>query len=246
MKDKIILSGNPIILDIGTYDGVDSIEFLNLYSNAKVFAFEADSRSIDLFKHSISSKKQLQILLDYYNVHCNSIDDLFKKVNSSNLNLIEKAVSNIDGKTTWYNSQQIPPLSEKEKERGIKEWSASSSINKPLNHLKTFEVVEFDDPIEVPSIKLDTWFESQSDIDFIDFIWADVNGGERELVLGGLNTLKNHASYLYTEFSDNQMMEGQPTLNEILDMLDGTFTILNKKVNGTGMYGNALLKNKNI
>ena len=55
MKNKIILGSNPIILDIGTYDGCDSIEFLDLYNNARVFAFEADLRSIDLFKHSINS-----------------------------------------------------------------------------------------------------------------------------------------------------------------------------------------------
>ena len=29
-------------------------------------------------------------------------------------------------------------------------------------------------------------------------------------------------------------------------MLEGTFTVLDKKINGTGMYGNVLLKNKNI
>ena len=106
------------------------------------------------------------------------------------------------------------------------------------------QIVEFNNPIEVPSIKLDTWFESQSDINFIDFIWADVNGGEKELILGGLNTLKNHVGYLYTEYSNNELMEGQPTLNEILDMLDGTFTCLEKNSNGIkGMYGTALLKN---
>ena len=42
------------------------------------------------------------------------------------------------------------------------------------------------------------------------------------------------------------MMEEQPTLNEILDILGGTFTVLDKKINGTGMYGNVLLKNINL
>jgi len=247
MKNKIILNSNPVILDIGTYDGADSVEFINKYNNAKVFAFEADLRSIDLFKHSIKSEESLLQIMNYYNIECNTnIKNLHQKINSSQLTLVEKAISNTDGITTWYNSQQIPPLSKSEKERGLKAWSASSSIKKPLNHLTTFKVVEFEDPIEVPSIKLDTWFESQHDIDLIDFVWADVNGGERELVLGGLNTLKNHVSYFYTEFSDNQMMEGQPTLNEILDMLGGTFTCLEKRINGTGMYGNALLKNINL
>ena len=247
MKNKIILGSNPVILDIGTYDGCDSIEFLDMNNNARVFAFEADLRSIDLFKHSISSKESLQILINYYNLNPQTnIDKLFELVNSSKLTLVKKAISDMDGETTWYNSQQIPPLSEKEKERGLKSWSASSSIKKPLNHLNTFTSVEFDSPIKVESIKLDTWFKTQPDIDFIDFVWADVNGGEKELVKGGIDTFKNHVNYLYTEFSDNQMMEEQPTLNEILDILGGTFTVLDKKINGTGMYGNVLLKNINL
>ena len=175
MKNRIILGGSPVILDIGTYDGTDSIEFLDLYNNARIFAFEADLRSIDLFKHSISSKESLQILINYYNLNPQTtIDKLFELVNSSKLTLVEKAISDID------------------------------------------------------------------------FVWADLNGGEKELIEGGINTYKNHVNYLYTEFSDNKMMEGQPTLNEILDMLEGTFTVLDKKINGTGMYGNVLLKNKNI
>jgi len=252
IKNQIILGGNPVILDIGTYDGADSIEFLDKYSNARVFAFEADLRSIDLFKHSISTEKSLKTLIDYYNIDIKTpIKDLYKRINSSKLTLVKKAISNINGKTTWYSSNQTPPLSKSESERGLKAWSASSSINKPKNHLKMTmrgnqQIVEFNNPIEVPSIKLDTWFESQSDINFIDFIWADVNGGEKELILGGLNTLKNHVGYLYTEYSNNELMEGQPTLNEILDMLDGTFTCLEKNSNGIkGMYGTALLKNIN-
>ena len=45
MKNRIILGGSPVILDIGTYDGTDSIEFLDLYNNARIFAFESQDFS---------------------------------------------------------------------------------------------------------------------------------------------------------------------------------------------------------
>ena len=171
IKDKIILGSNPIILDIGTYDGKDSIEFLDMYEDARVFAFEADSRSIDLFKHSINSTENMKKLINYYNLNCkSSLNSLYERVNGDSLVLVEKAIANIDGKTTFYQSQQIPPLSISEKDRGIKEWSASSSINKPKNHLNMTmrgdeQIVEFDESIDVDSIKLDTWFSQQSDIE---------------------------------------------------------------------------------
>ena len=252
IKDKIILGSNPIILDIGTYDGKDSIEFLDMYEDARVFAFEADSRSIDLFKHSINSTENMKKLINYYNLNCkSSLNSLYERVNSDSLVLIEKAIANSDGKTTWYQSQQIPPLSIGEKDRGIKEWSASSSINKPKNHLNMTmrgdeQIVEFDESIDVDSIKLDTWFSQQSDIDIIDFVWADVNGGEREMITGGINTFKNNVQYLYTEYSDNELMEGQPNLNDIMEMLE-VFELVYQDRNGIkNMYGNVLLKNKNL
>lgn len=252
IKDKIILGSNPIILDIGTYDGKDSIEFLDMYEDARVFAFEADSRSIDLFKHSINSTESMKKLINYYNIDCkSSLNSLYERVNSNSLVLVEKAIANSDGKTTWYQSQQVPPLSIGEKDRGIKAWSASSSIKKPKNHLNMTmrgdeQIVEFDESIDVDSIKLDTWFSQQSDIDIIDFVWADVNGGEKEMIAGGVNTFKNNVQYLYTEYSDNELMEGQPNLNKIIDMLE-VFELVYQDRNGIkNMYGNALLKNKNL
>jgi FkbM family methyltransferase len=96
------------------------------------------------------------------------------------------------------------------------EWTHSSSIKQPKNHLYRFPVT-FGEPIEVQWITLDT-FCQQEGLGFIDFIWADVQGAEGEMIRGGRRTLAR-TRYLYTEYSDDEMYEDQATLREILELL---------------------------
>lgn len=96
------------------------------------------------------------------------------------------------------------------------EWTHSSSIKQPKNHLQRFPVT-FGDTVEVELITLDTFYR-QYELDVIDFIWADIQGAEGEMIRGGQQALA-HARYLYTEYSDDEMYEGQVTLKEILDLL---------------------------
>jgi hypothetical protein len=53
----------------------------------------------------------------------------------------------------------------------------------------------------------------ENDISFIDFIWADVQGAEEDLILGGLDTLRKRTKYLFTEYNNSEMYEGQINLN---------------------------------
>ena len=55
-------------------------------------------------------------------------------------------------------------------------------------------------------------------IDTVDFIWADVQGAEGDMIRGGLRVL-SRTRYLYTEWSDDELYEGQATLTEILRLL---------------------------
>ena len=52
---KLIKKDNPIIFDVGAFDGNDSIEFLNIFNNANVYAFEIDDRSLELFKQYVNN-----------------------------------------------------------------------------------------------------------------------------------------------------------------------------------------------
>jgi FkbM family methyltransferase len=116
------------------------------------------------------------------------------------------------------------------------EWTHSSSIKKPKNHLKRYPVT-FGESIEIKLITLDGFCKQQS-IGLIDFVWADVQGAEGEMIIGGRQTFKR-TRYLYTEYSDDEMYENQATLGEIMEMLPG-FRVIEL------WSDNVLLENENL
>jgi FkbM family methyltransferase len=121
-----------------------------------------------------------------------------KKVNHPRCHLYPLAISHIDGKTTFYQSFGKRPGSPDQVDR-----CSSGSINKPQGHLKAQKWCSFNDGIEVPSITLDTWCK-QNNIDSIDLIWADVNGGEASMIEGAYEAFK-FTKYIYTEFGPSPL-----------------------------------------
>jgi FkbM family methyltransferase len=97
-----------------------------------------------------------------------------------------------------------------------REWTHSSSLRQPKNHLQRFPVT-FGGTVEVNLVALDT-FTREHGIGVVDFVWADVQGAEGDVVRGGSATLRS-TRYLYTEYSDDELYEGQATLAEILALL---------------------------
>lgn len=98
------------------------------------------------------------------------------------------------------------------------EWKQSSSIHQPKAHLQRYPVT-FGETIEVPCTTLDAFCDA-AEIGVIDFIWCDIQGAEGEMVRGGRKALAR-TRYLYTEYSDDEMYEGQATLAELMEMLPG-------------------------
>jgi len=74
---EIILSDNPTIIDVGSYDGNSSCDLLKIFPNASIYAFEIDERSIELFKKNPKTK---------------------------DIVLTTSAVSNVDGEIKFYRS----------------------------------------------------------------------------------------------------------------------------------------------
>ena len=135
--------------------------------------------------------------------------ELFKKnVNVDGVHLYEMAISNKDGFVEWYNS-----TSDTRRHYEDKDWSASSSIKKPKNHLSLFKDVSFYKKDEfVKSCRLDTFVEENNlSGKKIDLMWVDVNGSEGDMLIGSENTLKN-TDFLFIEFSNSELYEGEPNL----------------------------------
>lgn len=141
-------------------------------------------------------------------------------VNFPNVHLIESAVGANSGFVMFNQSsgaEAIHPSG----------WDHSGSIRKPKSHLETWPWVKFEKQIPVPMIKLDEWCVN-NEITNVDFIWADVQGAESDLILGAQEVLKR-TRYFYTEFSDDEWYEGQinfGTLNSLMTTLG--FAVLHK------------------
>jgi FkbM family methyltransferase len=95
-------------------------------------------------------------------------------------------------------------------------WTHSSSIKTPKNHLLRYPVT-FGEEVEVQTVTLDSFCQRQG-LERIDFIWADIQGAEGEMIRGGKQTLAQ-TRYLYTEYSDDELYENQITLRDILKSL---------------------------
>jgi FkbM family methyltransferase len=82
---SLINKRNPVIMDIGCYDGQESLEFLSLANESYIFAFDPLPEVTGQFKQLLSSNK--------------------------NLKLVETALGNVDEYVSWHISYNHPASS---------------------------------------------------------------------------------------------------------------------------------------
>lgn len=127
------------------------------------------------------------------------------------INFYEYAISNKNGEATFYMS------SGRKSEIMPESWDFSGSIRKPKNHLIVHPWCKFEKNIIVQTKTLDLWCREQG-VDRIDLIWMDVQGAESNVIWGGRNALRN-TRYLYTEYSNKELYQGQLSLKQLLKEL---------------------------
>lgn len=160
-----------------------------------------------------------------------AINKFKKKIQDKRCKLFEFALGNINGEIDFYQSSGHP--------NGVSgDWDKSGSIKKPKNHLKEDPWCKFDNISKVKCKKLDSWID-ENNISFIDFIWADVQGAEEDLIMGGIKTLREKTNYFFTEYNDRELYENQIGLDPLISLLE-VFEIV--KI----FPHDILLKNKNI
>lgn len=195
---------DPIILDVGSYLGEDALEFNERIPNSTIFCFEADPRNVIEFRN---------------------------KINNPNIHLIEGAISNYDGTTNFYFSNDID---------FNRDWRLSGSINKPTGHLREYTVRFGTEPIVISCQRLDTWYKNSSIYNrLIHLQWVDLNGAEKEFLEGAKETLSN-TYLLFIECFDKELYSGQVNCdwaNRFLSNLGFEFVL--------ELGHNQLYKNKN-
>jgi 2-O-methyltransferase len=150
-------------------------------------------------------------------------------INAPRVHLYECAIGAVNGTTTFHQSSGVEHVTEYSQG-----WDQSGSIRRPHNHLQAFPWVKFEKQIEVNTMTLDTWFEQHQVT--ADFIWADVQGAEGDLIAGATRLLQS-VRYLYTEYSNDEQYEGQITLAGLAHRLPN-FELVRR------YQGDALFKNR--
>lgn len=135
-----------------------------------------------------------------------------QNINEPRVRLHECAVGATNGTISFHQSSGAEHLAEY-----AQGWDQSGSIRKPQSHLQVWPWVKFEKQIEVPIVRLDDWAQ-QHGITSVDFIWADVQGAESDLIEGASRVLAS-TRYFYTEYSNSEWYEGQVTLPGLVQML---------------------------
>ena len=211
---KLLNTETPTIFDVGTFDGNDCLEFLEVFSAPKLFAFEANNRSVDVFKSHVGSKP---------------------------VTLVETALSNVDGVVEFYGSESDTRRNSKHVDKG---WTASSSTKKPDKHLDLFPDVKFMEKTLVKSQRLDTWIINKGiesiELMWVDVNGGEsefIEGAIETL------TKKVKYLYIeFSSVGDKSLYSGGLTKESIKKKLP-MFKELGV-YNFMGNFGNVLLKNK--
>jgi FkbM family methyltransferase len=196
--EKCNFDKNSTILEIGAHMGFDTEKINGLCRESNIHCFEPDPRNIEILKE----RKINEIV----NLHTFSIGDR-------------------DGKCHLYLSDGKIPEKTGNPYYDENPWTASNSIRLPKKHKDVFPWCGFERKIEIEQKKLDTFCEENKITD-INFIWMDVQGCE-DLVFNGGKKILQKTEYIYTEYSDQELYEGQKNLNHLLEILPGEWMIRN-------------------
>lgn len=213
---ELVGRDDPLLLEIGCADGVDTMEFLDAMPRATIHCFEPDRRCRAAFRERVGR--------DY------------------RVRLHEVAVSNVDGEALFYASSGSPAdvdPSHYSRPLPLDDWYLSGSLCRPTRHLEYSPWVTFPEEMRRPvmTMRLDTWLARQQS-PFIDFIWMDVQGAERLVLEGATETLKR-TRLVYTEVYETPMYEGQPSLEEIKLLLGEGWVLLGIYARDNALFANS-------
>jgi len=165
-----------VIFDIGANVGEISIYFSKIFPNSKIFSIEPSTRNLTILKAHINSQ-------------------FFE---CKNIQIIEKAISNYDGKikiTNSLNAQNTIML--------------DPAINKEINN-KNFKFLDETEEVEVTTIEN---LCERYQVDEVDFMKIDIEGAE-PLLTSSIKKLQ--PKMIYMEISSKNT---QVSYNEMLDKL---------------------------
>jgi FkbM family methyltransferase len=225
---------------INAYKSINNLNFGDSLSVKEVFDLIGNEQSLILELGANCGQTTIEFidLIPNARIYCfepdpRAINKFKLLINSPMVSLVEMAIGANNGTVLFNQSsgaEHIDPQG----------WDHSGSIRKPKAHLDVWPWVKFDNQIPVPMMRLDDW-AFNNHINNVDFIWADVQGAESDLVVGAQDVL-SRTRFFYTEFSDDEWYEGQINFVTLSACLPG-FSLLHKFSNDALFVSNIELSN---
>lgn len=99
----------------------------------------------------------------------------------------------------------------------------SSSIKRPKHVLTAWPDMKFTSQ-NVYIITIEEVCKKYN-VDRIEFIWADIQGAEEDMIRG-FGSMKSKIHYLYTEYCNSELYENEYSLKQIIDLLGPTWKLI--------------------
>jgi FkbM family methyltransferase len=176
---------NLVVFELGARDASETLGFNELLENPEIYSFECNPATIPLCREKIQP---------YKNIH-----------------LIEKAVSEVNGKIKFYQIDQ---------EKTVTTWKdgnpGASSLFPSSGKYPIEKYVQNEIQVEVISLK--NFIESYK-INHIDLLWMDIQGAELN-ALKGLGEYIEKVKIIHLELEFFEIYKNQPLFWEVKSFLN--------------------------
>jgi FkbM family methyltransferase len=217
----VVGKDNPIIIEIGSHYGEDSLRFIETFEKANVYCFEPDPRNIDIHK---------------------------KHINDDRIKLFEIALSNQTGEAEFYQSYDDKEIPDRvfdkydwiDREEYIKKNlnnSGSSSLKKGYGNV-------LEDKIKVKTKRFDEWYDENLSEQLVDFCWIDVQGAEKD-VFNGMGDKINKIKHIWVEYGEMNYEDAMDR-NETIRYLESKGFFLITSLSSYTSAGDLLFVNKGM
>lgn len=187
--DLVDFSRIKTVLDIGSWHLDQSFEFMHIFPEANVYAFEPNPTSARLCRQKMGSLPSVHRTRIYVN---------------------ELALTDKSGEISFY------PLDTTQTTSTNHGMSSTLKLKNGMDG-SWHNDVWVQKEIKVKADTLDSWCK-QSNVS-PDLLWIDVQGAEYSVFAGGKETLKNHVKVILTEVGIVPYYEGHSTKPEIDSLL---------------------------
>ena len=124
------------------------------------------------------------------------------------------------------------------------EYSTDLEVGVKQTYAWFLENIENLKKVKVNTIRLDTWYKSIKNLNLIDFLWIDVQGAEKEVLLGAIDVLKK-VRFVQIEYGEVSY-EGAMTKKDTFDFFKNNNFDLILDYSPNSPVGDFLFKNNKL